>query len=1795
MKKRGLDSILFLVGFVLLAGLVFASFTGMVVVDNHQVEFEWNEEWSMNESWVRVSQGATVVDIPIVDVVYDNVVSVDLNDYNLSVGSVYVDLIVNETVVDSVSVDFGIEEVNETNETEIIIEIPDEIEEVIVVPENITEINLTLNITNETVNETEIIVEEEEEEEINIFGAAADSVFSILNALTFNVLNGTMSNFVWNTTSDYVEFSKETEANREFLSSQSVGWVNMTDNIILYHFDNESAFGENSTLVYDFSGNGNNATYNATSGSIPTWITGGKINGSFEFNSEGDHLDLGDIAEMDAPTKFSVAMWFNRYDDLSEDSSHDINNVLVAQSSPVGDDNFELGTDGSRIEFYLDTASDTTGSVDVALQNNTWNHVVFVYDANSTTAERVKIYFNGYKVYSSAIWRNYLDDATTSRMSLGAARPDVNLLEGFFNGSIDEFALWNRSLNADEVLGMYNRQKDVYLDVGSYTSSIFDLSSDMIWQNVTWAGKGVYGIPLPDLQSVETDYNGANMTGNMLLLHMNESSGNMVDSSGNSYTSNLIGSVEYSSTESIFDGSIGFTEDNGYFDLGNDSSLDITSEITMEGWFKPDAGEWGYGYIDSPLRSQYQFDGADGGEPDIVKVYDDVYLVSYYGVSATGWMETLRIKNGYIDGVIDRWNHDPNLYKGRHSGLYNLSNNLSLLIYCNGYTNLMFKVINISSDGMFVGEVDSWTATVGASGFMNSYYLGNDIYGVVLTDDGNDGFVRTFNISSTGTIVKSEIDNFEFNGTLAYAPNMVHVNGTIYAIGYETTGDDGVVDTVEILENGTIIQSVIDRWEFAPATGDDPHIFHVNGSIFGATYRNGAGYVITFEIQPNGSIIETPLNAVTLDSTAVIDSTVTNVTATTFAFFYEGSGSDGLFETMEIQGNGTISDSSKEYYEYDILAGSDFEINYFDGNYYLAYKGENGDGYIATFDFNEDGYAAGAKGETYEYTANNDVVQPKIEHLRDNLFVVLHESPGQYVKLASFQAEDNGSLSTTLDEDTLTGYTWRADNKIIFKVSDSVVATEFARQSGDDGLLQTHEVLDNGSINQIDTLDMGDSMLNTLTDYVYVAGDIYAIAYSGDGTDGWVKTVEIQGNGSIGSSFISSYEFDTTISNDNSIEHIVDNYYGVFYRDTSLDGWVKTLEILDNGTITQSTIASYEFDTVEADGIDSAKLSDKHIAIVYHDSAADGQLMTLSFLENGSVSGTDVYEFDVAMREYPKIKNIVDDYYAVIYSTTTGFNHKAVKTFQISETGSIKYLRAYDITSAIDNQAGIDLAVGERGVMVSTYRGTGNDGFLTSFNVVTDRGFVKPGSYGIDATQSKAYCVLNDSYVTASLTNRDWNHVAMTYDGTTQSLYVNGELKNNATVGGIPTDYYNLTVGKYYTGFMDDLAIYNRSLSADEITAHYVRGALNFNISFKSCNDASCDVEVWEQNLTQPGDLSLTNNRYVQYMVEAWDADRNNPFGMYNITFGYDISNIAPTVDSVNVTSSDANNYSNGTLTGAWNQSDADADALTNQTQWWNGATLNTTFANFVSIESANLTKNETWNFSVRVHDGTEWSSWSANASIILANRLPSVSTVVMNSTNTNNYTNGSLQVSWTFADGDSDSQVLNETKWSKDGVLQSLNNHTAIDDGNLSASEVWNVSVRVFDGQDWGSWSDNVTITIVAIPTVTESTPEFPSGSVSSSNDDDEDDVVVADDVNETEEDLVEDVSEEGGEIKEDLEGEEEDYKGEFGFSSIIDFILDPFEGRIGELYKNYYLPIYRILVFGASYWVYQIVMFFI
>jgi len=77
---------------------------------------------------------------------------------------------------------------------------------------------------------------------------------------------------------------------------------------------------------------------------------------------------------------------------------------------------------------------------------------------------------------------------------------------------------------------------------------------------------------------------------------------------------------------------------------------------------------------------------------------------------------------------------------------------------------------------------------------------------------------------------------------------------------------------------------------------------------------------------------------------------------------------------------------------------------------------------------------------------------------------------------------------------------------------------------------------------------------------------------------------------------------------------------------------------------------------------------------------------------------------------------------------------------------------------------------------------------------------------------------------TSALPLNTWSHLAMTYDGTTMRIYINGvQAGSGAVTGSAATSNSPLRIGgnsiwgEYFRGLIDEVRIYNRALSATEI------------------------------------------------------------------------------------------------------------------------------------------------------------------------------------------------------------------------------------------------------------------------------------------------------------------------------------------------------------------------------------------
>ena len=83
----------------------------------------------------------------------------------------------------------------------------------------------------------------------------------------------------------------------------------------------------------------------------------------------------------------------------------------------------------------------------------------------------------------------------------------------------------------------------------------------------------------------------------------------------------------------------------------------------------------------------------------------------------------------------------------------------------------------------------------------------------------------------------------------------------------------------------------------------------------------------------------------------------------------------------------------------------------------------------------------------------------------------------------------------------------------------------------------------------------------------------------------------------------------------------------------------------------------------------------------------------------------------------------------------------------------------------------------------------------------------------------------------------NWHHVAMTWDGTTATWYVEGQFNSQATTSAgclahsagqrllIGNGYSFGSIHENFNGLIDEVMIYNRALSGEEVGALYARGA----------------------------------------------------------------------------------------------------------------------------------------------------------------------------------------------------------------------------------------------------------------------------------------------------------------------------------------------------------------------------------
>ncbi|MGV8151944.1 MAG: LamG-like jellyroll fold domain-containing protein [Candidatus Nanoarchaeia archaeon] len=270
---------------------------------------------------------------------------------------------------------------------------------------------------------------------------------------------------------------------------------------------------------------------------------------------------------------------------------------------------------------------------------------------------------------------------------------------------------------------------------------------------------------------------------------------------------------------------------------------------------------------------------------------------------------------------------------------------------------------------------------------------------------------------------------------------------------------------------------------------------------------------------------------------------------------------------------------------------------------------------------------------------------------------------------------------------------------------------------------------------------------------------------------------------------------------------------------------------------------------------------------------------------------------------------------------------------------------------------------------------------------------------------------------TNPITNNAWNHVVATFDGTYYQIYVNGIIAYNATgswSGVCPNpSYAQIDIGRvdnYFNGTIDDVRIYNQSLSSEQIRAVY------FNKSYLITYPETEGDEVWQCSIT-PNDIYSNGNTSFSNNITIQDT---NPPYIYNI---------------VPVNNTEINNPI--TLSAYTNENAYCEYSNETDFAYGSGFDFTTTGSMFHSVSLGNLAKTSHVYYikcnSTRGYYNTDENQGQTNFSV--AGEPPTHSNPILNSTYGTNYTIENLtcyNISSQDSDGD---EIKNIFSWKLNGV----------------------------------------------------------------------------------------------------------------------------------------------------------------
>jgi hypothetical protein len=626
-------------------------------------------------------------------------------------------------------------------------------------------------------------------------------------------------------------------------------------------------------------------------------------------------------------------------------------------------------------------------------------------------------------------------------------------------------------------------------------------------------------------------------------------------------------------------------------------------------------------------------------------------------------------------------------------------------------------------------------------------------------------------------------------------------------------------------------------FEFGTNDGDQMSLVSINDTHYLVAYRGSGldGYAVVLEVNLTDWTITKPGSSTEYDGTNGASPSLVKINDTHYLVAYGGSAGKGTAKVLEVNlTNWSIA--TKSSYQFDSIKGTHNSMVKINDTHYLnTYTGNSDNGVATVLEVNLTNYTITEK----------DAMQFDASTTKEHSLVKINDT--HY--LNSYSGIDDGGNVTVL-EVNLTNYTitepgsnyaFDTDNgrhNSLVKINDTHYLNSYSGIDGSGNVTVLEVDLADWSISEPGSTYAFDTDNGTYNSMVKINDTHYLNAYAGLDDDGYSTVFEVDlADWSI-SEPGSTIEFDTDNGTHNSMVKINNTHYVNAYTGSAKDGYAIVLEVDLPPTITSVVLNA----TDHPSNLTTANLTAYPIgASDYTTLIYDWRTENISTAVLNMPFDTNVSTGDTgAIRDYSSFENN-----GTLGNATDGtqptWNASGINGGAYTFDGVDDFINLS--VGSFDNLDDATISMWVKWDSITT-GSTGVEAIWAFIKTDTDRVHLKAS----DSDELRLYNDIDDidtgvTSTSSPIGTTSYHHIVTTVSGTTWNVYVDGNsvpvISNDFSKDFSDLDDGFVTyIGKkrygsptYHNGSIDEVMIWNRTLSPEQILALYNSGAPNYNLT----------------------------------------------------------------------------------------------------------------------------------------------------------------------------------------------------------------------------------------------------------------------------------------------------------------------------------------------------------------------------